>query len=696
MRKHWKRWRLSWLILVGSGAHAAGLEEEDLSQIYGDKTTVSVATGSAQPVARAPSVASVFTAADIEAMGARDLDDVLTQVPGLQIVHTFGTIPVYAFRGIYSQYNQQVLVLINGVPMTSAVVGDRGNLWSSVPVDNIARIEVVRGPGSALYGAEAMAGVISIFTKDPDFQPGTTVRADAGSFDTYSGSLRQTGRIGGLSAAGFLRIGRSTGNDASIDADAQTSLDGLFGTRASHAPGPMTNTRRELDAAIDLKYSQFQFRSAYKKRGDLGTGSGVADALDPTGRNESEQLTADLTWAAPKLTETLGATVQLQYADRHEYSDLVLFPPGSFGGSFPQGMIGRPEKWERRSAVNGSLLYTGLKDHRARVGVGYVDQDIYRIKEQKNYTYVYVPGNGYVPVPLGGIQDVSDTAPFLRPHARQIQYAYLQDEWQMIRDLTLTAGIRHDDYSDFGGTTNPRLALVWDAAYNVTTKLLYGRAFRPPSFAELYNINNPVAVGNPNLKPETIETVEAAISWQIDPRTQVGFNVFQYDMEDILRFVPNGDPSTGNTAQNAGRLRGKGFELEGSWDPVPRLHLAGNYSYQDAVDPETDRPAANVPQHRFHARADWQFLPGWWLSPQLTHITERPRDAGDTRVPLDGYTLADLVLRNTSLIPKGAINFVIRNLGDADARDPSPSPGRIPGDIPLPGRSYYVSVTYGF
>ena len=78
-------------------------------------------------------------------------------------------------------------------------------------------------------------------------------------------------------------------------------------------------------------------------------------------------------------------------------------------------------------------------------------------------------------------------------------------------DWYLTAGVRHDQYSDFGGTTNPRLALVWDTAYNLTSKLLYGQAFRPPSFSELYNINNPVGQGNPNLKPETNQSVELAL-----------------------------------------------------------------------------------------------------------------------------------------------------------------------------------------
>ncbi len=99
---------------------------------------------------------------------------------------------------------------------------------------------------------------------------------------------------------------------------------------------------------------------------------------------------------------------------------------------------------------------------------------------------------------------------YLLPHKRSINYAFLQDEWQLATEWNLTAGLRHDRYSDFGSTTNPRLALVWNAAYNVTLKALHGRAFRSPSFTEQYSTNNPTNRGNPNLKPERIKMTELA------------------------------------------------------------------------------------------------------------------------------------------------------------------------------------------
>ncbi|MEZ5673589.1 MAG: TonB-dependent receptor plug domain-containing protein [Thiotrichaceae bacterium] len=134
---------------------------------------VTIATGAEQSAARAPSVTSVITAQDIEAIGATDLDEVLETVPGLHVIRSNPYRPLYTIRGIYSQYNPEVLVLINGIAISSVYSGDRGIGWGGMPVNAISRIEVIRGPGSAVYGADAFAGVINIITKTADDIEGT-------------------------------------------------------------------------------------------------------------------------------------------------------------------------------------------------------------------------------------------------------------------------------------------------------------------------------------------------------------------------------------------------------------------------------------------------------------------------------------------------------------------------------------------
>ena len=174
------------LALVLHHAHAqVTTDEEEMSLVFGDASTVSIATGSQQPLRRAPAVASVITAQDILAMGVTDLDDALESVPGLHVsrYQQFYT-PRYFIRGIYSDLNPQTLVLQNGQPLTTLLTGNRGLAFGDTPVENVARVEVIRGPGSALYGADAFAGVINIITKSAAEVDGTEFGVRAGSFST--------------------------------------------------------------------------------------------------------------------------------------------------------------------------------------------------------------------------------------------------------------------------------------------------------------------------------------------------------------------------------------------------------------------------------------------------------------------------------------------------------------------------------
>ena len=149
------------LLLPLSSALAQRSDEDALALVYGAPSTVRLATGSQQSLRRAPAVATVITAEDIAAMGATDLDQVLEMVPGLHVTRlALMYAPAYIIRGIGggSQSNPQILILQNGIPVTTAYTGDRGLVWGGLSVENIARIEIIRGPGSALYGADAYAG----------------------------------------------------------------------------------------------------------------------------------------------------------------------------------------------------------------------------------------------------------------------------------------------------------------------------------------------------------------------------------------------------------------------------------------------------------------------------------------------------------------------------------------------------------
>jgi outer membrane receptor for ferrienterochelin and colicins len=669
---------------------ASQTEEDELALAYGDKSFVSIATGSRQPIARAPSVASVITSEDILAIGAADLDEVLETVPGLHVSRSpIGYNPIYTIRGIDTQYNPQVLMLVNGIPITGAFFGNRSQIWGGMPLENIARIEVIRGPGSALYGADAFAGVINIITKTAPDIDGAQLGLRAGSFNSNNAWLQYGGTVHGLDTVAYLSAGHTDGLHETIKADA------LSGTPFSLAPGPLNLGGNTIDGRIDLSRDKWRVRAGYQQRSNAGTGAGVASVLDPAGKNLGERFSTDLTYQDANFAPDLDVTAQASYLYITEQSNLTLFPPGTdFGlGAFPSGVIGNPYKWERHLRANVSAVYSGLLRHKLRFGVGTQNDDLYKTQESRNYNLVNIPGVGNFPAPLpGGLTQMTAADIFLTPHSRRVNYVYAQDEWNFTRDWYLTAGVRHDQYSDFGGTTNPRLALVWDTAYNLTSKLLYGRAFRPPSFAELYNINNPVAQGNPNLKPETNQSVELAFAWQVTSSLQANMNLFRYQMKDILRFVQNPDASY--TAQNAGQQHGQGMEVELVWDAAANLRLSGNYAMQHSIDETTNQDPGNAPRNHVYARADWRFMPRWTVDTQLNWVADRKREPGDTRPPIADYHTVDLTLRSNNESGDWGYSFKVLNLFGADAREPSPAPGLIPYDLPVDPRALRVELTH--
>lgn len=682
---------------------AAMLEEEDeLALAYGDKSFVSIATGSPQPLRRAPSVATVITAEDMKTMGATNLDEVLETVPGVHVSRTsIRYMPSYVIRGIFSGVSSpQVLLLLNGIPTTTAYSGDKGNAWINVPIENIARIEIIRGPGSALFGADAYAGVINVITKTAADTPGTQFGVRAGSFNTQNAWVQHGGQWGGVELATYLNVGTSDGYKEIIQADAQTIKDKTSGVApVSLAPGPVNTGNESIDASVNISYDKWRLRSSYKLRDRMGSGTGISSALDPTGYTRAEVLNGDISWNDPLFARdwSVGTLVSMQHYSSLQPNNLQLYPAGTkFGtNTFPNGIIGGPNSWDQQIRLSGNATYSGFENHSLRLGVGYDNLDLYKTKTIKNNL---LNANG-APTPdlafnNGMAVDYTDRQPFITPHLRKVSYLYVQDEWNFARDWTLTAGVRHDRYSDFGNTTNPRLALVWDTTLNLTSKLLYGQAFRAPSFNEQYGIN-PVVNGNPNLKPEAMQTVEAAFSWQARGDTLVNLSIFHYQMQDMIGLLPNPAPALGKTYNNIGKQYGNGLELEAAWDAGRNVKLTGNYSYQESIDETTQQDAGYAPHHHLYLRGDWRFIGSWLSSAQINRIADRRRAAGDNRPRVPDYTTVDLSM---STIPDNNhwdFAVSVRNLLDATVLEPSLAPGSaIPNDLPMAPRSVWLQAIY--
>jgi len=668
------------------------------------KRTIKVATGTEQSTARAPAVTTVITAQDIEATGANNLDQVLEMVPGLHVARSSNNSynAIYLIRGVYSDDNAQVLLLINGIPIKSLFTGNRNLFrWAGMPVNAISRIEIIRGPGSAVYGADAFGGVINVITKSKDDIDGTEAGIRMESFDTQEAWLLHSDNWAGFDVALALEYGSTDGHGAQIEADAQTQFDHIFGTQASLAPGPLNLQYDHFDAYIDISRDVWQWRTNYQKLNDLGTGAGVGEALDPDGNYMTERLNTDLTYHNLKFTQDWDITAQLSYLEmKFEISPPVSFyPPGAFGGAYPYGQKIYAKMSERHTRLDLSGLYSGFKKHEIRLGTGYYYGEINEVVSRANFGIN--PATGQAIPPSKELIDLSDTPYAAIPEKdRKNWYLFVQDVWLFAPNWEFTAGLRYDEYSDFGSTLNPRLALVWDTRPDLTSKLLYGRAFRAPSFSELYTTSNPVALGNPDLDPEILDSWELAFDYRATDNLHLALNLFSYKWRDLIDIFHHQGGKTGRV-ENVASQTGRGLEFETRWKMTKRASLLANYAYQYSRD-EEDHDTGNAPQHQAYLRTDWLVYPNWYLDTQINWVGKRHRVYGDPRPSLDAYTTADLVLRRKD-VRNGRWNFAlgVRNLFDEDAREPSRGPTSsgiisIPNDLPLAERHFFVELRYRF
>jgi len=655
--------------------------------VYGSEQAISIATGYDKPIVRAPAVATVITADKIKEIGATTVDEVLETVAGfhLSTPDAFSTVPV--IRGISSR----LLILLNNVPVAQGLFVNAFGELNNVPINHIERIEVIRGPGSAVYGADALSGVINIVTKTAEDIHGTEVGTRAGSFDSYDGWFLHGGQYGGFDVT-LSASGRTTnGFDEIIEADAQTRFDALFGTRASRAPSSINTQKDVVDVRADVSRGPWTLRAGYFGQLNVGTGIGISRSLDPDGEGNIELVNSDLTYH-DRYSEILDITAQLSYVNVNSIFDLTAFPPGAFGGAFPEGVRQDLELNEDR--IRGELtgLFTGFQHHWVRAGLGGVFESTDTTEDRRNYTV-----RQSVPVPtglfadLGGINDV----PLFPDEERTIFFTYLQDDWLFAPDWSLTTGLRLDHYSDFGTTVNPRIGLVWNTAHRLTTKLLYGRAFRPPSFTEQHSNGLAFGLGDPDLEPTTIDILELALNYRaIQYRSDLNF--FWYTLHDLINLIADPASPNGLGFVNGGDQTGYGLEWEFAVDMTPNVGLLWNYSYIDRHGQEENANFRYAPRHQVYAEVNWRFAPKWNLNANVKSVLERERPSGDPRPPVDDYSIVNLTLRRENIAKQLEIALSVRNLLDEDAREPSDSPASIPFDIPLAGRSLYGELRYRF
>ncbi len=666
-------------------AYEAMFPKTDLSEddVYrADRLLVS-ATGSLKPIHLAPSVASVITAEEIKKMGATSLDEILETVPGLHVAPSGLNIfsSIWSIRGIHTSMNPQVLLLLNGIPLTDVADGGRFHRFN-MPVAMISRVEVVRGPGSAVHGADAFSGTINVITKDGHEVAGTESGIRYGSFDSVDLWLQHGADYSGWDIVSGVEVRKTDG-----DSNRTINQDRLGSGSPSLTPGALDTSAQQVDLNIAMNKDDHWVGRFYGSWVDeTGMGAGAIQALNgDESVIKNTQYLVDLEYNNEDLISGLDLSLRGTYLYQNSENHFQFFPSNEIN------MIGEPRVTIHTTGLETVGNYGNIVDHALRfsLGVKYYSMDT---DEFKNFG----PG---ISTQFGRLESVKGTPYiFMDNQTRFLWYLSAQDEWAFAKGWEFTAGIRYDNYDDFGSTINPRIALVWETRYDLTSKLMYGRAFRAPSFSEQYIQGNPVNRGNASIEPETIDTYELAFDWQPTKYLRVVPSFFYYEIKGMIAFIG----TLPSQAENYTAQQGHGFEVEANWQVFESLYLKGNVSYQRSKDKETNQLIADTPEWQFYTEANWSFLPEWDLNGQWFWVGEQPRAEGDPRDDTGDYNSVNLTLRRENIAKHWDLALSARNVFDQDVREPSPydqttpAGSLIPEDYPMEGRSVWAEIRFRF
>lgn len=608
--------------------------------------TVSISTNTRQSLSKAPSVVTLITADDIKAAGASNLMEILQSVPGIYIKNNlFGFKPLITYRGASGA---NVLLMVNGAPAKD-LVWSPGIFWKGMPANMIERVEVIRGPGSALFGSDAAAGAINVITKTAAAISKSEAGVRTGSFETNEAWVQHGTSWNGLDIAVTANLSHTDGHNPYIAKD-----------RINTPPQSARYGWDNQDIHLAVGKDNWRLLADYTRHSNVEIGLTGAAVLDPLTRASDRLAGLALLYSNETFARDWGLNAELRYREM-EYSSGNGFwerPPGFSPASFNE-----LNSAERRLNFELSGVYSGVRNHVLRVGGGYVWHDLFSVRQLING----MPGN------------------FAPEKLRRNSYLFAQDVWSLADGWELTAGARYDDYSDFGSTLNPRIALVWQGTDRLTTKLMYGQAFRAPSYLELYSATS-ANIPNPGLKPETSRTWDLSFSFLATRDLRLGVTAYRFDRRDVIAPDP-----VSNKFENFDRYLTNGIELEAQWKAARNVMVSGNLSRMKDVDSPLRDLA--IPLQQAYLRLDWGFLPKWNWNMQTYWFDKRPLPATDPRLPAGAYTLVNTTIRYTH---DRSWEFAasIHNLFNRDVRDYSST--RLPNNLPLPGRNFFAELRYKF
>jgi len=596
------------LVLTGVGAPFTswadnGNEAAELPQI------VVTATKTETPLNEIGSVVTVISAEDIAAKNLTNVADALRTVPGLDVIRSGGPgqqTSVF-MRGTNSNHT---LVLIDGVEVNDPSSPNGGFDFAFLQTDNIERIEVLRGAASAVYGSDAIGGVINVITKKGRGAPKLTASAEGGTYNTWKSGAAVAGgndRVNysldasRMETAGFPAADKNLGN-TTPDAYRNTTVSGRTGLKVTD----------ELDLGATLRYNDG--KAFMDNCGGLNSLYGCDN---PNAWNSFSQLFTrgfghlklfDNFWE-----QTLGLAYSRSQRSTSINNPLTSLDPYNYAGN----NLGEKLKLDYQSVFHLhkiSTLTMGVEEEADRLNFGYTSS-------------YYGPPVSTVSIPVKTMNTVG---------------YYLQDQLTLLERSFTTLGVRYDDNNRFGGHFTWRANELF--AINETGTRLkgsYGTGFKAPVLLQLYDTQNGDG-GNPNLKPETSKNWDAGLEQDVwGNKVTAGVTYFHNSISNLIHWVP----LTVNTGenQNISRAKAQGVESFLELRPLTNLTLRGAYTHQQTRNLDTGSQLLRRPNDKASFDADYQFLEKAHLHFNVLVVGHKADiDPYGLNAKVGGYTILNL------------------------------------------------------
>ncbi len=473
----------------GTGENKGGQKENEVTDIYEltleelMEVEVLVASKSAEKAFDAPSSVTVFTRKEIRNLGVQCLDDLLRFVPGFEVTEGRNNWTWIISRGLWSNLSANVLILINGHRLNTISGGTAASNYR-LAVENIKQVEIIRGPGSALYGTDAVTGVINIVTLDDV----TDVVVRLGDISHRSIAANVSKKLGEIHFSAFVKAFSDEGYRSDILTERFKDTGRFPANEGVRAP------EKGITLNTGVKYKNF---SIFARHFEINSKDSV-QWIGPADGINHQYISQSAVQAMLKLDfNRLRMNLKTGYMrQRGEFSGLLAeFREADF---LALAII-------KAHYANFDLDARYDFPGKSRLSFGF---SIAREGEKSNTAWTHLDGEF-----LGGLRFVDPSGPYnahKSPIQRDFVGFYIQQKMMLGKRLTLYAGARYDRYEGIKeAPLSPRGALVFKTPFSSTIKVMYGEAFRVPNAEEQF-INALGFQGNPDLGPEKIRTLELA------------------------------------------------------------------------------------------------------------------------------------------------------------------------------------------